>query len=244
MPCLCFYASKLSKLQGLEFAHHNSMMNSNNTPDLDFIHRFVPTQSTLGQSTLAPTLLLLHGTGGSENDLLALGQSLAPGAALLNPRGKVLENGMPRFFRRLAEGVFDLEDLQFRTHELADFVEQAASVYQFASQNVWAMGYSNGANIAASTLLLRPATLAGAILLHPMVPLVPDPLPNLTGKQIFIGAGQHDPLVPTTETERLAHLLQSAGATVTSYWHSAGHSLTQDEVVAAKQWWNKVNHAL
>src|ERR1700722_20097652 len=122
---------------------------------LNFIHRFVPAATRAS----APTLLLLHGTGGSEDDLLDLGHSLLPGAALLSPRGKILENGMPRFFRRLAEGVFDEEDLIHRTHELADFIEAAAKRYAFDPHKVIAVGYSNGAKIAASTLLLRAGAL-------------------------------------------------------------------------------------
>ena len=138
----------------------------------DFIHEFVPGSSNR-------TLLLLHGTGGNEHDLIPLGRELDPNAALLSPRGKVLENGMPRFFRRLAEGVFDLEDLQKRTHELADFVAAAADRYDIGNKNIVAVGYSNGANIAASTLLLRPEILAGAILFRAMIPLEPEERPDL-----------------------------------------------------------------
>src|SRR5215472_7458798 len=150
-------------------------------PQPDFIHEFVP-------GTSNRTLLLLHGTGGNERDLIALGRELDPNAALLGPRGKVLENGMPRFFRRLAEGVFDLEDLKYRTNELADFVIAAAQHYGFASDQLVAVGYSNGANIAASMLLLRPEILSSAILFRAMVPLVPDKKPNLNSKHIWISA--------------------------------------------------------
>jgi len=150
-----------------------------------FIHRFIPAKEA--DSPLA--LLLLHGTGGDETDLLGLGQELAPGAALLSPRGKVLENGLPRYFRRLAEGVFDLADLRVRTNELADFVETAAQRYRLPSDRIFAVGFSNGANIAASVLLLRPQVLAGAVLFRPMVPLVPDPMPNLHGKPVLLAAG-------------------------------------------------------
>jgi phospholipase/carboxylesterase/glyoxalase family protein len=202
-----------------------------------FVHRFEPASD---QSTLLPVLLLLHGTGGDENDLIDLGHMLAPGAALLSPRGRVLENGMPRFFRRLAEGVFDLEDLRLRTHELADFVETASNVYRFNPKRVIAVGFSNGANIAASMLLLRPVVLAGAILSHPMVPLVPDTLPDLAGKPIFIGAGRFDPLVPTSETERLAALFRKAGGNVTVQWLNSGHMLGHEEVRAAKTWLNNL----
>src|SRR6266480_356877 len=149
---------------------------------LDFVHEFVPGSSKR-------TLLLLHGTGGNEHDLIRLGHEIDPEAAILSPRGKVLENGMPRFFKRLAEGVFDLEDLKFRTYELADFVEEASKVYGFDLQHVVALGYSNGANIAASELLLRPAILSSAILFRPMVPLIPEVLPDLSTKHVFISAG-------------------------------------------------------
>jgi phospholipase/carboxylesterase len=202
-----------------------------------FVHRFEPASA---QSTSLPVLLLLHGTGGDENDLIDLGHMLAPGAALLSPRGKVLENGMPRFFRRLAEGVFDLEDLKLRTDELADFVETASNIYGFNLKHVIAVGFSNGANIAASMLLLHPVVLSGAILSHPMVPLVPDPLPDLAGKPIFIGAGRFDPLVPASETERLSALLQKAGGNVTMQWQNSGHVLGHEEVKAAKTWLNNL----
>jgi predicted esterase len=197
-----------------------------------FIHRFVPAPS----AQPAPTLLLLHGTGGNEHDLLDLGRMLDPTAALLSPRGQVLENGMPRFFRRFAEGVFDLDDLKLRTQALADFVAAASDVYHFNPAQVIAVGYSNGANIAASTLLLRPATLAAALLLHPMVPLVPEHLPDLSGKPVFIGAGRADPIVLPSQTEHLERLLGQAGATVSTYWHNGGHNLSIDEVRGAKGW--------
>lgn len=200
------------------------------TADLGFVHRFVPGH------TGAPTVLLLHGTGGDENDLLGLGRFLAPEASLLSPRGKVLEHGMPRFFRRLAEGVFDMEDLERRTHELADFVAAAAQEYGFDPDRVIAAGFSNGANIAASLLLLRPETLQAAVLFHPMVPLVPDPLPDLTGKLVFAGAGRADPLVPARQTEELAALLRSAGADVSLAWQPGGHSLGMEEAEAAAKW--------
>lgn len=199
--------------------------------DLGFIHRYVaPTAHG------APTLLLLHGTGGDETNLLGLGPLLAPGAALLSPRGKVLENGMPRYFRRLAEGVFDLDDLHARTGELADFVAMAATTYGFDPHNVIAAGYSNGANIAASLLLLRPETLAAAVLFHPMVPLVPDTLPDLSSVPVFAAGGRRDPIVRPEETERLVALLGEAGADVTLHWEQGGHNLSADELDAARTW--------
>jgi predicted esterase len=195
----------------------------------DFIHEFVPGPSNR-------TLLLLHGTGGNERDLVPLGRELDPNASLLSPRGKVLENGMPRFFRRIAEGVFDLEDLKKRTNELADFVATAAQHYGFASDNVVAVGYSNGANIAASMLLLRPEILSAAILFRAMVPLIPDKQPKLSFMPVWIGAGTDDPIIPTSETKRLAELLRKTGANVTIRHFPAGHALTPDDVEAARDW--------
>jgi len=198
-------------------------------PRPDFIHEFIP-------GTSNRTVLLLHGTGGNERDLIPLGRELDPTAALLSPRGKVLENGMPRFFRRLAEGVFDLEDLKNRTNELADFVAAAAQHYGFAPEKVVAAGYSNGANIAASMLLLRPEILSAAILFRAMVPLVPDKQPNLSSMRVWIGAGTNDQIIPTSETKRLAELLRKAGADVTIRHFPAGHELTPADVEAARDW--------
>lgn len=201
-------------------------------PDSGFVHRFLPAE----KADESRTLLLLHGTGGNEDDLLSLGRDLLPGAALLSPRGNVLERGMPRFFRRLAEGVFDREDLRFRTHELARFVRAAAAAYGFDPEKVIAVGYSNGANIAASVLLQEPGTLAAAVLFHPMVPFVPEVFPDLTGTPVFISAGDADPMVPQENTQELAALLRRAGATVTIAWQTGGHQLSGGEVEAARQW--------
>src|SRR5262245_34806396 len=195
----------------------------------DFIHEFVPGNSPR-------TFLLLHGTGGNERDLIPLGHELDPTAALLSPRGKVLENGMPRFFRRLAEGVFDLEDLKFRTNELADFVKAAAQLYGFSTDQLVAVGYSNGANIAASMLLLRPEIMHGAILFRAMVPLNPEALPDLSSVRVWIGAGDQDPIVSASDTKRLAELLRRAGADVTIRFAKAGHGLTNDDVITARDW--------
>ena len=203
------------------------------TTPLDYIHRFVPAHAAAKD---APTLLLLHGTGGDENDLIQLGPLLAPGAALLSPRGKVLENGMPRFFRRLAEGVFDEEDLRRRSAELASFVARAATYYDFDPARVVAAGFSNGANIAASLLLLHPETLAGAILFHGMTPVVPETLPDLRGKPALLTAGRMDPLIPGAESERLAKLLERAGAEVALDWQPGGHALTRAEIQTAASW--------
>lgn len=204
-----------------------------NNETAPFIHRFIPS------ATSGPTLLLLHGTGGNEADLLGLGPMLDDRATLLSPRGQVLERGMPRFFRRLAEGVFDRDDLTRRTHDLADFVADATVRYGIDPARIIAVGFSNGANIAASLLLLRPETLAAAILLRPMVPLVPDTLPDLARVPVLIGAGQHDPIVSPEETERLAALLREAGAPVTIHWEATGHGLTQGDLVAARGWLEK-----
>jgi phospholipase/carboxylesterase len=196
---------------------------------LDFIHNFVPGSS-------GRTLLLLHGTGGDESDMVPLGQRLDPTAALLSPRGKSPEHGMPRFFRRLAEGVFDEEDLIFRTHELADFVENAARQYNFDPKRVVAVGYSNGANIAGALLLLRPEILSGAALLRPMVPIVPKDLPKLEGIPVLIAAGNVDPIVPAENARRLGELLRRAGAEVETHFEDAGHHLTNETIEVTRRW--------
>ena len=199
--------------------------------DLGFVHTF-----QAPATTDAPTLLLLHGTGGNERDLLPVASMLSPDAGVLSPRGKVLERGMPRFFRRLAEGVFDLEDLGRRTIELADFVAAAAAHYGFDPRRVVAVGFSNGANIAASLLLLRPETLGGAVLFRAMVPIVPDPLPTIPGTPVLLSNGRLDPLVSPAETERLTALLREAGADVTLAWQQAGHELTEGDIEHARDW--------
>jgi phospholipase/carboxylesterase len=203
---------------------------------LGFRYQFIPAPGSADSVATAPTLLLLHGTGGNEEDLLGLGRELRPEANLLSPRGKVLENGMPRFFRRLAEGVFDEEDLRFRTQELADFVRAAAERLGFDPAGVTAVGFSNGANIAASLLLLRPETLSGAVLLRAMVPLEPESSPDLAGRSVLMCEGRHDPLVPRENAERLASVLREAGADVTLAWQAAGHGLTQEDVRQTKEW--------
>jgi phospholipase/carboxylesterase len=199
------------------------------TTDLNFIHQFVPGSSDR-------TLLILHGTGGNEHDLLPLGHELDPLAALLSPRGQVSENGHPRFFRRLAEGVFDLEDLKRRTDDLADFIEEAARHYQFDLNKLVAVGYSNGANIAASVLLQRPGILRTAVLLRAMVPFVPEKLPDLSGVRVWIAGGKQDMIIAPAETQRLADLLSGAGADVTVRFFDAGHGLTNTELVLAHRW--------
>jgi predicted esterase len=199
---------------------------------MDFNHRFIPAP----HPPAARILLLLHGTGGDENDMIPLGRDLDPAAALLSPRGQVLENGMPRFFRRLAEGVFDEEDLVQRAHELADFVGVAAARYEFDPKRVMAVGFSNGANIAAALLLLRPEVLAGAVLFRAMVPIVPAVLPDLTHAQVLLSSGRQDPIVPVENAERLAAMLRNAGANVTLRFEPAGHSLALGDIKAAREW--------
>jgi predicted esterase len=210
-----------------------------NTPELGFLHRFVP-----GSHPGAVPLVLLHGTGGNENDLLPLGQALAPGAPLLSPRGQVLENGMPRFFRRHAEGIFDLDDLRRRAAELARFIDEAKGRYELGDAAPVAVGFSNGANIAAALLLLHPGTLSAALLLRAMVPLVPDPLPALKDVRVLIAAGRHDPIAGPEQTQALADLLAGAGADVTVHWSVAGHNLIPDDLQAGARWMAEVSTAL
>lgn len=200
----------------------------------DFIHRFEP-----ATSAGSPPLLLLHGTGGDENDLLGLGKMISPGSALLSPRGRVLEHGMPRFFRRLSEGVFDEEDVRRRALELGDFVADARRRYGITVPV--AVGFSNGANIAAALLLLRPDVLSGAILLRAMVPLSNPPKTDrikaeLDGKPVLLLSGQADPIVPASNSARLAALLSEAGARVDQKVLPAGHQLSQADVALARNW--------
>lgn len=204
---------------------------SHNDSIRDFVHVWEP-----ATREGAPTLLLLHGTGGSENDLIELGRSLLPGAALLSPRGQVSENGMARFFRRLAEGVFDLDDLKRRTAGLAEFVAEASTKYGFDPRNVVALGFSNGANIGASLLLSGTGTLSGAVLLHPMVPFEPAAPPTLTGIPVLVTAGRQDSMVPERLTMRLVELLTAGGATVETHWQPGGHNLTRAELEAVQAW--------
>jgi phospholipase/carboxylesterase len=202
--------------------------------DLDFVHRFISDNSKVQKSRL--TLLLLHGTGGTEDDLIPLGNELATDASILSVRGKVLENGMPRFFRRLEEGVFDLEDLKMRTDELADFILKSSSVYEFDLKRLVAVGYSNGANIGASLLLKRPEVLAGAILFRAMVPFVPDVLPDLSKKSVILLEGLHDPIVSKQEAESLLKIFTDAHCNVTLKWQDSGHNLAEEDIVSAKKW--------
>ena len=201
--------------------------------DLGFAHRFFPGES-------GATLLVLHGTGGSEDDLVPLGRELAPEAAILSPRGKVSEYGAARFFRRLAEGVFDHEDLVFRTHELAEFLEEASREYGFDPSKLVAVGYSNGANIAASLMLIHPRLLRAAVLFRAMVPFEPEEPVDLTGMPVFLAAGQMDRMIPPQNTQRLAEILTEAGADLDLRWRDTGHALTYEEVAEAKVWFSGV----
>ncbi|PRH86809.1 hydrolase [Labrys okinawensis] len=199
------------------------------TSNLSHIHRFVP-----GQDRQHPPLLLLHGTGGDENDLIGLGELVAPGRALISPRGKVLENGMPRFFRRLSEGVFDEEDLRRRASDLAGFIAEASEAYGLGAPV--ALGFSNGANIAAALLLLHPQALAGAVLLRPMTPLRSPPPAELGGKPVLMLSGAADPIVPAANAGALADVLRERGASVRHETLPAGHGLTQADVQQTKAW--------
>ena len=197
--------------------------------DLGFIHRFVPA-SIPGK----PPILLLHGTGADETDLLPIGTQVSPGSALLSPRGKVLEHGMPRFFRRVDEGVFDVADLTARTDELAHFVDRARQTY--ALERPIALGFSNGANIAWSLLLRHPKLLAGAVLLRAMLPFTPPPAPKFDNIPVLMLSGAMDPLVRPDMRDPLADLFKSAGADVTYQVVQGGHGLTQQDLDLMKAW--------
>jgi len=193
-----------------------------------FVHRYAPGGPR--------TLLLLHGTGGDEDNLLPLGRALDPTAAIVSPRGQVLEHGLPRFFRRLAEGVFDLDDLRARAVGFADFVDAACAAYAIDRTALVAVGFSNGANIASAAMLVRPGVLRAAILLRPMRTLEPEPPPHLAGTRVWIGAGRTDPMVPLDHPERLAARFRAAGAEVTLRWDESGHGIGVAEVGAARDW--------
>jgi phospholipase/carboxylesterase len=196
---------------------------------LSFVHRFV-------HGPGKRTLLLLHGTGGDETDLLPIGKLVEPNASLLSPRGKVLENGMPRYFRRFAEGVFDVKDLKLRTAELAIFVMKAADRYKFSTSDILALGFSNGANIAASLLFLRPEILQGAILIRSSSPFEPESIPKLSRKKVLMLSGRYDPITPREKVMELADLLKKSGATVALDWVEASHGLTDEDIHITKRW--------
>jgi predicted esterase len=202
------------------------------TDDLGFIHRFVPPED----SASGETLLVLHGTGGDENDLVGIGQAIAPGAAVLSPRGKVLENGAPRFFKRLAEGVFDPKEVRSRAEELARFVRTAITKYDLDASRIYALGYSNGGNIASTVMFIEPRLLQGAVLFRPMLVYEAEEQGDLSGVSVFISAGRMDPIVPMSSVERLAELFESSHAEVTLKWQLAGHNLVPSEVREAADW--------
>ncbi len=196
----------------------------------EFVHIYIPPADI----SIDDTLLLLHGTGGGEESLVPVAGRILPGAGILSPRGKVLENGMPRFFRRFSEGVFDLEDLRLRTAELAEFIIRASETYSLDRDKLTAVGYSNGANIAASILLTYAGVIPNAVLFHPMVPFIPESPPGLSGTDVLITAGTNDPIVSPEGTKDLAGLLKKAGARVEVFWQGNGHNLTRDEINAAR----------
>jgi phospholipase/carboxylesterase len=202
------------------------------TADLGFIHRFLPATDP----AITQTLIVLHGTGGDENDLVGVGQSIAPGAAILSPRGKVLENGAPRFFRRLAEGVFDPNEVRLRAEELAVFIRSAIIQYRLDPSRVFAFGFSNGANIASTLMFLEPALLQGAILFRPMLVFEPDNVPNLGGTGVLVSSGRMDPIVPPPSVERLVELFESASAEMTLKWQLAAHNPLPGEIREAADW--------
>jgi len=204
----------------------------NSDVPLRFEHRYIAGDGNV----VGLTLLLLHGTGGDGDSLLQLGYTLAPGATLLSPSGQVREGGSRRFFRRVAEGVFDQEDLAIRTEDLHKFVSEAASAYKLDAQRIVAIGYSNGANIASSLMLRHPDSLAGAVLFRPMVPFTPEPRPVLRGVPVLICSGERDPFLPTGDTERLAEIFRAAEADVTVHTEHAGHELAMADIVTARDW--------
>jgi len=213
--------------------------------DFGFLHIFIDSYSSTNTynnkkeydyTNRKLTLVLLHGTGGNEEVIIFLKKEIESNASILSPRGKVLENGMPRFFRRLSEGVFDLQDLKFRTHELADFIQKCSLHYKFDLNQTIAVGFSNGANIASSILLLRPDVIQGVILFRAMIPLFPNPLPNLSNKNILLSAGVNDPIVSRTETENLYRLFRKTNANVMLKWQQSSHNLIQKDIADARKW--------
>jgi phospholipase/carboxylesterase len=202
------------------------------TGNLGFIHRFLPASEPDSRETL----LVLHGTGGDENDLVGIAQSIAPGAAILSPRGNVLENGAPRFFKRLAEGVFDPAEVRSRGEELAQFISAAIVKYSLDASRIFAFGFSNGANIASTVMFIEPDLLQGSILFRPMLVFEPVEVPDLSGKSVLISSGRTDPIVPTDNVQRLVELFKSSGAEVSLNWQPGGHRLSPGEVREAAEW--------
>ena len=201
------------------------------TGDLGFIHRFRP-----AAPGIRDTVVVLHGTGGNEDDLIGIAQTVAPGAAVISPRGKVLEGGAPRFFRRLAEGVFDPAEVRSRAEELAAFIRAALARYELDPGHVFALGYSNGANIASTVMLTDPEVIYAAVLLRPMLVFEPTDKSELTGKAVLLSSGRVDPIVPVESVEKLVSLLEERGAEVTLNWQLGGHNLVPSEVKEAAEW--------
>jgi phospholipase/carboxylesterase len=202
---------------------------STTPPDLGFVHRYIP-----GQDPARPPILLLHGSGGDEHDLIPLAERIAPGHTILSPRGQVNEQGITRFFRRGVDGVWDIDDFKHRTGELAGFLQRARAAYGIGKPV--ALGYSNGANIAWSLLLKQPGALAGAILLRSMLPFDPRPLPDLRGVPVLLIAAHDDELIPVERAGLLAALLGEAGADVTYEVLPAGHGLTPEDLKLTSEW--------
>jgi phospholipase/carboxylesterase len=200
--------------------------------ELGFVHRFRPSAAPGSPDTL----VVLHGTGGNEDDLIGIGHTVAPGAALISPRGKVLENGAPRFFRRLGEGVFDPVEVRSRGEELAEFIREAATRYRRDPNRIFVLGYSNGANIASTVMLIAPGVIRAAILLRPMLVFQPEEKTDMTGTAALVSAGRVDPIVPATSVEALAQLLEARGAEVTLKWQLGGHNLVPSEVKDSADW--------
>ena len=200
--------------------------------DLGFVHRFAPAED----SASGETLIVLHGTGGNEDDLVGIGQTVAPGAAILSPRGNVLENGAPRFFKRLAEGVFDPKEVRSRAEELIHFIRAAVARYDLDASRIYALGYSNGANIASTVMFIEPRLLQGAVLFRPMLVYEPEKQGDLSSASVFISAGRMDPIVPVKSVERLAELFESSRAETTLKWQQTGHNLVPSEVREAAEW--------
>lgn len=196
---------------------------------MSFVYRYLP-----GTGEDPRTAIVFHGTGGDENSLVPFAQSLMPGAAILSLRGRVDENGMPRFFRRFAEGAFDYDSIRIESDAVAEFLKQASVDYGIDLETAVGVGYSNGANIAWSTLLRHPGSFGTLVLFRPMVTL--DDSSDLTGKRIFVGTAEQDPIVPIENVQRLIEQMKSCGAQVEVSWHPGGHQLTRGEITLASSW--------
>jgi predicted esterase len=200
---------------------------------MSFIHNFIP-------GTKSATVLVLHGQGGDENDLLPVARALAPGAAFLSPRGKADENGAARFFARVSRDEFDETEVRFRSRELAEWIAESVEKYSLDASKIYAMGFSNGASIAASVMLLHPGTIAGGLLLRPRSIVAPAELPDLRDAPVMLIAGQLDDRMPPGAGEDLARLLGRAGAAVDLGIVNAGHELTPHDFAAGKGWFTTI----